>query len=379
VKIIFRILHPFRPLPDKNRDETKGETRAKRQELRIRSRAVDQLTREKMPQNRDAYTRYRMIDVRLRKKPYPHLEDLIECVSEGLDKPVSIRTVQLDLQEMRYNQSLKFNAPIVYDKSERTYRYNDDRYSINNLPVSADELHGLDFAISILDQFKHLPAIKEFEVAIQKIASTVKMNKEARGENDHIQLDKPFIIKGIEYVEPILKAISERRVLKFSYRKHGSDAVSQNLLEPYLIRESKNFWYVIGNGISKQDHKILTFALDRIVDLQVTEQTFSDDKIDRKNFYKNVLGVTVGGAEPEKVLLSFSPFQGNYIKTIPLHHSQKILKDNKSELRIELELVVNTELKMQLLSYGDNVKVLQPQKLADELRESARRIVGLYA
>ncbi len=331
-----------------------------------------------MPQNRDAYTRYRMIDVRLRKKPHPHLEDLIGCLSEGLDRPVSKRTVQLDLQEMRYNQSLKFSAPIIYDKKEKTYRYSDETYSIHNLPVSADELHGLDFAISILDQFKHLPAIKEFEEAIHKIASTVKLNKEARGESDHIQLDKPFIIKGIEFVEPILKAISERRVLSFSYQKHGSDLVSQNLLEPYLIRESKNFWYVIGNGISKKDHKILTFALDRIVDLQITEQTFSDDKIDRKNFYKNVLGVTVGGGSPEKVLLSFSPQQGNYIKTIPLHHSQQILKDNKTELRISLELVVNTELKMQLLSYGDKVKVIKPQKLADEVRESAERILKLY-
>jgi predicted DNA-binding transcriptional regulator YafY len=331
-----------------------------------------------MPQNRDAYTRYRMIDVRLRKKPHPHLEDLIDCVSEGLDRPVAKRTVQFDLQEMRYNQLLKFNAPVVYDKKEKTYRYSDEKYSIHNLPVSADELHGLDFAISILDQFKHLPAIKEFEEAIHKIASTVKMNKEARGENDHIQLDKPFIIKGIELVEPILKAISERRVLKFSYQKHGSDLVSQNLLEPYLIRESKNFWYVIGNGISKKDHKILTFALDRIIDLQITPQTFSDDKIDRKNFYKNVLGVTVGGGAPEKVLLSFSPQQGNYIKTIPLHNSQQILKDNKAELRISLELVINTELKMQLLSYGDKVKVIKPQKLADELKQSAERIVKLY-
>ena len=316
--------------------------------------------------------------MRLRKRPYPGLEELMEYISQNLNRPVSKRTLQFDLQEMRYNQSLNFNAPIYFDKKERTYRYTDENYTIHNLPVSADELHGLDFAISILDQFKHLPAIKEFEEAIHKIASTVKLNKEARGESDHIQLDKPFIIKGIEFVEPILKAISERKAIKFSYQRHGSDTISQNLLEPYLIRESKNFWYVIGNGISKKDHKILTFALDRILDLQLTNQTFSDDKIDRKNFYKNVLGVTVGTTAPEKVLLSFSPLQGNYIKTIPLHLSQTIIKDNATELRISLELVINTELKMQLLSYGDKVKVLKPQKLADEQKESARRIVKLY-
>ncbi|HWB63693.1 MAG TPA: WYL domain-containing protein, partial [Chitinophagales bacterium] len=294
------------------------------------------------------------------------------------DKPVSKRTIQLDLQEMRYNQALNFNAPIVFDRAERTYRYSNPEYSINNLPVSADELHGLDFAISILNQFKHLPAIKEFEEAIMKIANTVKINKEARGESDYIQLDKPFIIKGIEYVEPVLKAISERRVLQLNYRRHGSDTTTQHLIEPYLIRESKNFWYVIGNAISKKEHRVLTFALDRIVDLQITSQTFSEEKIDKKNFYKNVLGVTVGEGKPEEVVLSFTPLQGNYIKTIPLHHSQKILKDTKSELRVALELVINHELKMQLLSYGANVKVIKPGALADEIKQTAEAMFKQY-
>lgn len=331
-----------------------------------------------MPLNREAYTRYRLIDARLRRKPHPTLEELIEHLSDRFDKPVSKRTVQLDLQEMRYNQALNFNAPIVYSKRDKCYSYSDENYSINNLPVTADELHGLDFAISILNQFKHLPAIKEFEDAIVKIAGTVQVNKEARGESDHIQLDKPFIIKGIEFVEPILKAISERRVIKFTYQRHGSDKVSQNLMEPYIIRESKNFWYVIGNGISKKEHKILTFALDRIQDLQLTDQVFDDTKIDRKNFYRNVLGVSIAEGKPEKVVLSFAPIQGKYVKTIPIHHSQQIVKESKNELRVSLELVINTELKMQLLSYGDNVKVLQPASLAKEMEETAKRMVELY-
>jgi len=332
-----------------------------------------------MPLNHDAYSRYRLIDMRLRKKPYPHLEELIWYLNDKLDKNISKRTVQLDLQEMRYSTALNFSAPIIYDKAEKTYRYSDPNFSINNLPVSADELHGLDFAISILDQFKHLPAIKEFEEAIQKIASTVKLNKEARGESDHIQFDKPFVIKGIEFIEPILKAISERRVLKFTYQKHGSEDISQNYLEPYLIKEAKNFWYVIGRRTNKKEIKVLTFALDRIHEMQITEEIFREEKIDKKNFFKNVVGVTLGEGKPEKVLLSFSPLQGKYIKTVPIHQSQQIVKESKSELKISLELVINHELKMQLLSYGENVKILQPKKLAEEIKDSAKKMAKLYA
>ncbi|MBP6732449.1 MAG: WYL domain-containing protein, partial [Chitinophagales bacterium] len=249
----------------------------------------------------------------------------------------------------------------------------------NNLPVSADELHGLDFAISILDQFKHLPAIREFEEAIRKIESTVKLNKEARGESDYIQLDKPFVIKGIEFVEPVLKAIAERRVLKFSYQKHGSDDVSENYLEPYLIKEAKNFWYVIGRRTNKKEQRILTFALDRILELKLTDETFTATELDKKNFFKNVVGVTMGEGKPEKVVLSFSPLQGKYIKTVPIHTSQQIIKETKTELKVSLELVLNHELKMQLLSYGENVKVLQPKQLAEDIKQHALKMVKLYA
>lgn len=331
-----------------------------------------------MPLNREAYTRYRLIDMRLRKKPFPHLEELIAFLSERLDKPVSKRTVQLDIQEMRQNQNLNFNAPIVYDRQERVYRYTDEGYSINNLPVSADELLGLDFAISILDQFKHLPAIKEFEEAIKRIGTTVRLNKEVRGESDHIQLERKMVIKGIEYLEPIMKAITEKRVIKFAYQKYGSEEIYDNLLEPYLIKEAKNFWYVIGRRINKKEKAVITFALDRILNLQITNDTFSSDDIDKKNFFKNVIGVTMGDGKPEKVVLSFTALQGKYIKTLPIHGSQQILKDTDDELRVELNVLINHELKMQLLSYGAGVKVRQPHSLAEEIKTIAKKIQQLY-
>jgi predicted DNA-binding transcriptional regulator YafY len=113
--------------------------------------------------------------------------------------------------------------------------------------------------------------------------------------------------------------------------------------------------------------------------MQLTEEIFDEGKIDKKNFFKNVVGVTLGEGKPEKVLLSFSPLQGKYIKTVPIHHSQLIVKDTKNELKVSLELVINHELKMQLLSYGENVKVLQPKKLTEEIKESAKKMAKLYA
>jgi predicted DNA-binding transcriptional regulator YafY len=68
------------------------------------------------------------------------------------------------------------------------------------------------------------------------------------------------------------------------------------------------------------------------------------------------------------VILSFDPFQGKYIKSLPLHDTQEIIKDTERELRIRLTLYLTHDFLMKLLSYGDTVKVIKPKQLAVKLR-----------
>ena len=331
-----------------------------------------------MPLNRDAFTRYRLIDERLRRKPNPTLEELIVHVSENLDKPVSKRTVQLDIQEMRYSQSLKFEAPIVFDRSYKSYAYSDAGYSINNLPVTADDLHGLEFAISLLDQFKELPAIKEFGEAIMKIAETVRFNKQSRGEESIIQFDRPNSYKGIEYVEPMVKAIREKRRIKLRYQKFDDQSTKEHIIEPYIVREFKSRFYLIGKATSDKTAKVKTYAFDRFVDIQVTDITFSGGEFDSEKYFQNVFGITEGDSKAETVLLSFSPTQGKYVQSQPLHHSQQVVKETDTECRISLQVMINTELVMQLLSYGAGVKVLKPASLAERIKSELKKSVAQY-
>ena len=331
-----------------------------------------------MPLNRDAFTRYRLIDERLRRKPNPTLEELIAHVSENLDKPVSKRTVQLDLQEMRYSQSLKFEAPIVFDRAEKSYAYSDAGYSINNLPVTADDLHGLEFAISLLDQFKELPAIKEFDEAIRKIAETVRFNKQSRGEGNIIQFDRPNSYRGIEYIEPVVKAIREKRRIKLSYQKFDEQTAKEHIIEPYVVREFKSRFYLIGNVITGKTHKVKTYAFDRFVDMQVTDITFEGGEFDSEKYFQNVFGITEGNGGAETVLLSFAPTQGKYIQSQPLHHSQQVVKETDTEFRISLQVMVNTELVMQLLSYGSGVKVLKTASLAEKIKSELKKCIAQY-
>ena len=89
---------------------------------------------------KEAYSRYLAIDNCLRRKQGATLQKLIEFVSDKLARPIAERTIQQDLQMMRYDQSLGFEAPIVFDRTRKVYLYSDENYSIQRMPVSADDL-----------------------------------------------------------------------------------------------------------------------------------------------------------------------------------------------------------------------------------------------
>ena len=331
-----------------------------------------------MSASREAYARYLLIDERLRRKPQPRLTDLVSFCSERLGKPVSERTLQTDLYNLRYDQGLRFEAPIRFDRSSRTYHYTDASYSIQGLPVSAAELQGLDFALSILEQFSHLTPIRQFEEAILRMADTVRKNRDDRPLSEFIRMEKAFPVRGTEWLEILLRAIGRREMIKFSYRRYGQDEGREHLIEPLLIREYRHFWYLVGRSRAKGNPAILTFALDRMEAPEATGYFFDAGIEDPEALYKDIIGVTRGEGEAENIELSFSPLQGQYLKTHPLHPSQTILHENDQEVRLCLKLVPNWELRSALLGYGAAVRVVSPDSLRDELAAEIKKMGSLY-
>ncbi len=96
--------------------------------------------------------------------------------------------------------------------------------------------------------------------------------------------------------------------------------------------------------------------------------------------FRNCFGIIgPSGHELQEVVLSFTQFQGKYIKSLPLHESQEILIDHEEELRIRLRLYVTHDFFMEILSYGDTVKVIQPDNLIQDLITSYRKALLQYA
>lgn len=121
------------------------------------------------------------------------------------------------------------------------------------------------------------------------------------------------------------------------------------------------------------------FGLDRITQLEVTATKVQRKKVNIEALFKNTYGVMIDiGTPPQEIILSFDYEQGQYVKTLPLHPSQKLLEDNEDEVRISLLLVPTYNFVMEICTRSQYVKVLSPTALAEEVKEHLKKAYEQY-
>jgi predicted DNA-binding transcriptional regulator YafY len=122
-----------------------------------------------------------------------------------------------------------------------------------------------------------------------------------------------------------------------------------------------------------------TFGLDRIEELTIHPSTFHrDPSVDLNAKFNDAIGVVYKDGLKEEVILSFDAEQANYIKSLPLHHSQEILLEDENELRIRLFVVINYELIQQILMHNAYCKVIAPSKLAEDVKWRLKQALEKY-
>lgn len=317
-----------------------------------------------MPLTKEAATRYRIIDACLRNRfrRYPTMDFLREKLEEQLGKSFSVSTVQKDIKAMKEDEALGFRAPIEFSRQHQGYYYKDPNYSIS-VPFSEEDVAAIQFAAEVLDQFRNIPIFRNYTDAIGKVLEAVNIGKDLIASDEEIiQFEQGLSRQGSEWISPILQAIRARLAVQFYYTKFGSGETKMHRVDPYLLKEYRNRWYVVGKRNDKGE--IATFGLDRVSDLKITSQKFIPESgFSPKEFFKYAFGITTYKGKPEEVVLSFEPEQAPYLKTQPLHHSQEILKDDSKEFRIRLTVYPTIELKMAVASYGAQVKIIRPKSL----------------
>jgi predicted DNA-binding transcriptional regulator YafY len=200
----------------------------------------------------------------------------------------------------------------------------------------------------------------------------------------------------MEHLRPFIDAIRNMQYVQFHYHKFsnrnagflvtdpkhndkvfeslGGNTESCRIVAPYILKEFRGLWYLIGEDEGEQDkeNRIKIFALDRVTDVKKMGRKYEKDQsfnVSKK--FSNCFGIytPAKGSKVEVVILSFDAENGRYLKANPLHHSQKILIDNENEFRISLYLYITLDFLQEILTRSWSLKVIEPESLREKVCE----------
>ena len=325
-----------------------------------------------MPKNKSALSRYRIIDELIRTGRYKRKE-LIHAVNRRLEQKgletISPATLSNDLQAMR----TEFHAPIECEPG-KGYRYLDKSYRFLQVRLNSEESSALDFAIDILGSKDHLDLIHEARQVISQVALSTKSPDTPLIVRSGVSLN----VKGVEYLKTLYSAIRNKNCLNVTYQSRTHHQPKVHVFSPYLLREYRGLWYVIGRS-SLHDRNLLVLALDRIhrIDANIGVSYQEEDPRRIQDFFQFSFGITVKET-PTTIRFRVTPDAWYFLNIQPLHPSQHVVEKHEEWVTVEISVYWCEELKMTLLSQGARLQVVSPPEIVTEMREQVDKMRSLY-
>ena len=164
-----------------------------------------------------------------------------------------------------------------------------------------------------------------------------------------------------------VEAMQAGQILMMSYEGFNPYNVPWTFrIKPFAVKQSMNRWYLIGEG---ENGSVRCYALDRICELAPTQERFEFPAgFDVEEMFVNSVGVMTD-EEPERVVIKVHDGQANYVRSLPLHHSQEEVEGETDVFA--LYVCPTIDFIMKLRSYGPAVEVIQPSWLRDQLASEA--------
>lgn len=334
-----------------------------------------------MATNKHATIRYQALDRCFRNpgRKY-YIEDLVEECNKaiyefaGVEDGVKRRQIYADITFMESGQGWSIPLERISDGRKKYYRYSDMSFSINSQPLNETEENLLKEALLTLSRFKGMPQFEWVDEIKARLDSGLGLKKDQK----IIEFEQNDYLIGTEYISPLYNAIHYKKVLSVNYQSFRSGLNQDITFHPYFLKQYNNRWFVF--GLDGKLRLLTNLALDRIKGITELNVDYIPNKeIDFSEYFEDVIGVTVHqNKKTEKILLKISAELYPYIKTKPLHGSQKLKEIEKDFVIVELELIPNYELEALILERGEGIEVLQPESLREKIKSRIKQAFEKY-
>jgi len=329
-----------------------------------------------MPVNNYPEVRYKALDKCLgnhnRKFFIADLVRACNVALEPYERTVSERQIREDLHAIEEQNHILVEA--VHDGHRVYYRYEEAGFSIYKKILSNEEIDRLRDAIAMLGKLKGMPNFEWIEECVTHIEDQCLANVYTTNESV-VSFQQNEKLKGLEHFTPLFHAIVKRQPLVILYEPFGKP-YEEWTIHPYYLKQFNNRWYLLGWNAAKKE--LTHVGIDRIVKIKEASDKYIDKEKDfdfERDYFRQIYGVTMPKNQPVcKVVLEFDEKRWPYIESKPIHPTQ----DPVGVRTVQIEVKPNKDLTALILSYGNQVKVLSPEWLRDEIKEKLRSALGNY-
>lgn len=200
--------------------------------------------------------------------------------------------------------------------------------------------------------------------------------------NNAKEIEKRIILEDVPsgrvWLIRIMQAMKNNYCLKITHQSFKKDYATTRTMRPYFIQSHHRRWYLY--AVNKEDGKMLTLAFDRITDITILNQTFKFPKnYDPENYLAKGYGASIyEEIKPERIHVKATAYEANFMRTLPMHESQKEIETTNEYSIFEFYVPPVNEFIYDILHRGESVEIVSPPHVRKKLTEIVNNLAKLY-
>lgn len=245
---------------------------------------------------------------------------------------------------MKESISKLFDIQIVYDRKEDRYYIETDISGYNK---------NTQFLLSAF-------AVNQMVSENRDLADRILLENTPTGSNI--------------FLPEITTAMRENRRLSITYQNYEMQTAREFEIEPYALRYFGRRWYVLAH--TDFHNSLRLYALDRMKDVKISDKLFKlPEDFSADDYFSRYFGVIVTDGKAENIQLKTTDTRAKYLRSLPLHRSQKEIASNL----FELHLVPTDDFINAVRAMETEVEIVSPDWLRKRLLQDAKDLVKKYS
>lgn len=181
-----------------------------------------------------------------------------------------------------------------------------------------------------------------------------------------------------DHLSTVLEAMKSNNMLHITFKAFTMKEPKRFLVEPYCVKMSAQRWYMLARNTEHKNLRL--YSLDRIETVEISNTRFVlPDDFNAKDYFAEFFGIVLDESVPlQTIILRADKYHQNYMRTLPLHPTQREIFACDDYADFELKLRPTYDFYMKLMSFGNMIKVLEPKNLQEEICKWLENTIEMY-